>query len=61
MAVDSIRWDKTPKLSCSCGVEKVWRTLRLLPKIEVNSIIEKEEAIQVLTIFNLNIFFEKKI
>ena len=31
MAEDGIRWSKSPQYRCSCGSEKVWRTLRLLP------------------------------
>ena len=34
-----LRWTKPPKFRCSCDVEKVWRTLRLLPKDEVKAIL----------------------
>ena len=37
-----LRWSKTPQFRCSCGIEKVWRTLRLLPKTEVRSILDEE-------------------
>lgn len=37
-----LRWSKTPAFRCSCGIEKVWRTLRLLPKTEVRSILDDE-------------------
>jgi len=35
-----LRWTKAPKFRCSCGIEKVWRTLRLLPREEVQAIVD---------------------
>jgi len=46
MVNDSIRWDKKPKFRCSCGMDKVWRTLRLLPRSEIESILlEPQELV----------------
>ena len=47
MEKDSIRWSKTPMYKCSCSVERVWRTLKLLPIEETRSIIEEGENIDV--------------
>ncbi len=33
--------------SCPCSVERVYRTLRLLPRSEVDSILEKHEDVEV--------------
>ena len=40
---------RPPKLSesCPCSTERVFRTLRLLPRSEVDDIIEKNEDIEV--------------
>jgi redox-regulated HSP33 family molecular chaperone len=43
----SFQWTKTPKYSCSCGVDKVWRTLRLLPKSELVELIETQNSVEV--------------
>ena len=47
MEKDSIRWKKTPRFRCSCGVDRVWRALRLLPKQEVAEMIEKGQSIDI--------------
>jgi len=44
---NELRWSKTPRFRCSCGIEKVWRTLRLLPLEEVKSICENENGIEM--------------
>lgn len=41
MSDDSIRWTKKPTFRCGCGIEKVWTTLRLLPKSELVAIINE--------------------
>lgn len=35
-----LRWTKAPQFRCSCGLDKVWRTLRLLPKSEIRAILD---------------------
>jgi len=47
MDKDSIRWSKAPTFRCSCGIEKVWRTLRLLPLEEVQSIVDSQETVEM--------------
>lgn len=47
MDVGSIRWNKTPKFKCSCGVKKVYRALKLLPKEEIDSMVESGEDVNV--------------
>mmetsp|Transcript_9319 Transcript_9319/g.17756 ORF Transcript_9319/g.17756 Transcript_9319/m.17756 type:complete len:362 (-) Transcript_9319:134-1219(-) len=36
-----------PRYQCQCGVEKVYRTLRLLGKAEVQKILDEEEEVEV--------------
>jgi len=43
----SIRWDKKPTFKCTCGVEKVWRALKLLGTAEVEDIVAKQEDVKV--------------
>ena len=47
MSADSIRWDKTPRFRCSCGIDKVWRTLRLLPREEVASLVSDPKDVEI--------------
>ena len=36
-----------PKFKCECGIDRVWRTLSLLPKTEVDDILEQNEQVEV--------------
>eukprot|EP01032_Pedospumella_encystans_P024346 gene24346-27540_t len=47
MDTGSIRWDKEPTFKCTCGVDKVWRALKLLGKAEVEDIIAKQEDVKM--------------
>ena len=47
MDTGSIRWDRKPHFKCTCGVERVMRALALLPKEEVQSIVETQEHVEV--------------
>lgn len=38
---------KKPTFRCSCGIEKVWRTLALLSKEDVQSIVDGDEDIEI--------------
>ena len=38
-----LRWTKAPRFRCSCGVDRVWRTLRLLSREDVVSILDEPE------------------
>ena len=44
---EDIRWCKVPKFRCSCGYDKIIRTLRLLPKAEVTSILDEQNGVEV--------------
>lgn len=44
---NSIRWNKKPHFKCSCGIEKVWRTLRLLPLDEIKYLVSEPEDLQI--------------
>ena len=39
-----LRWERQIEHSCTCGVEKVWRALRMLPMGEIRDILEKDEG-----------------
>ena len=47
MGEDSIRWSKSPEYRCTCGPEKVWRTLRLLPLDDVRDIVKTDGEVEV--------------
>ena len=47
MAEDGIRWAKAPQYRCSCGPEKVWRTLRLLPADDVRDILRTSGDVEM--------------
>jgi redox-regulated HSP33 family molecular chaperone len=44
MASVTKSWLKRPAFRCSCSVEKVWRTLRLLPRSEISDIVQTNEG-----------------
>lgn len=44
---EDLRWSKQPKYRCGCGVEKVWRALRLIPVEEVRLLVEQEDDVEV--------------
>lgn len=44
---NSIRWSKSPQFRCSCGIERVWRTLRLLPANDVRELIQADGDVEV--------------
>ena len=39
--------DKEPSFRCSCGIDRVWRTLSILPKEDLKGIVEQEESVSV--------------
>ena len=43
----TIRWTKKPSFRCSCGIDRVWRTLSILPKEDLKGIVEQEESVSV--------------
>ena len=45
---ENFRFTKKPQFRCSCGVDRVWRTLALLPLSEVKSIVDSQENVEVL-------------
>jgi redox-regulated HSP33 family molecular chaperone len=47
MDTGSIRWDRKPKFKCTCGMERVWKALRLLPRDEVQDMVSGGEAVEV--------------
>ena len=49
----SIQWSKTPQYRCTCDVERVWRTLRMLPLDDVREIIRDNGDVEVRTFVNI--------
>jgi redox-regulated HSP33 family molecular chaperone len=47
MDTGSIRWDRKPKFKCTCGMERVWKALRLLPRDEVQDMVSCGETVEV--------------
>jgi molecular chaperone Hsp33 len=43
----TLRWTKNPSFKCSCGVERVWRTLSILPRADIEAIVEDQEVVEV--------------
>lgn len=43
----TLRWTKNPSFRCSCGVDRVWRTLSILPKEDIEKIVEEEELVEI--------------
>ncbi len=41
------RWSQSPRFKCTCGAEKVWRSLSLLPRSEVQFIIADQKNVEV--------------
>ena len=44
---ESFRVTKRPVYRCSCDMERIWRTLRLLPKDDVRELVEAAGDIEV--------------
>jgi molecular chaperone Hsp33 len=44
---EDIRWCKIPKFRCSCGPDKIIRTLKLIPREEVNQILAEQNGVEV--------------
>ena len=44
---ESFRYSKTPLYRCSCSMDRIWRTLSILPKEELLDIIESGEPLEV--------------
>ena len=51
----SIQWSKTPHYRCTCDVERVWRTLRMLPLDDVREIIREKGDVEVRSSIHINI------
>ena len=43
----TLRWTKNPSFRCSCGVERVWRTLSILPREDIEKIVEDQEVVEI--------------
>lgn len=42
-----LRWTKTPRFVCTCGTNKIWRMLRLLPKHDIEDMVSKGDDVEV--------------
>lgn len=57
MEKGSIRWERKPTFHCSCGLDRVWGALKLLPGSEITDIVESGKGVEVsLTIILLTTF-----
>ncbi len=43
----TLRWTKNPSFRCTCGIDRVWRTLSILPKEDLVGIVEQEESVSI--------------
>jgi redox-regulated HSP33 family molecular chaperone len=44
---EQLRYTKNPTFKCTCGVDRVWRALRLLPKDEIREIVDEGEEVSM--------------
>lgn len=42
-----ISWSKFPKFKCTCGIDRVWRTLTLLSKRDLKEIVEEGTPVEM--------------
>jgi molecular chaperone Hsp33 len=47
MEKGSSRWNSTPKFACECSFDKVWRSIRLLPNVDVDEIVKENTGVEV--------------
>lgn len=58
MEKNSFRWINEPCFHCSCSIDKVKNVLKLLPKKEIESIINANEGVEVSIIILFYIYFK---
>ena len=44
---EGIRWSKVPSFKCSCSVDRVWGALALLPKSELEDLVNTVPAVEM--------------
>ena len=44
---EQLRYTKNPTFKCTCGIDRVWRALRLLPKDEIRDIVNEGEEVSM--------------
>lgn len=44
---EGIRWSRDPKFQCTCGVDRVWRALALLPADEISEIVDEGKDVEL--------------
>lgn len=44
---NSIRWSKSPSFRCSCGIEKVWNALQIMPTEDIKNVIAADENVEM--------------
>jgi molecular chaperone Hsp33 len=57
MEKGSSRWNGTPKFACECSLDKVWRSIRLLPKVDIDEIVNENTGVEVGSILVCFSFF----
>ena len=43
----TLRWTKNPSFRCQCGIDRVWRTLSILPREDLEGIVKQEESVSI--------------
>jgi len=44
---EQLRYTKKPSFKCNCGIDRVWRALRLMPRADIEDIVQQGETVQM--------------
>ncbi len=47
MEADGIRWNSSPRFHCQCNTDRIWRALDLLPKNDIEDMIQEDKGLEV--------------
>jgi molecular chaperone Hsp33 len=56
MGNQGVHWSRCPEFECNCGMEKIWRTLTLLPKKDIFEILVDKKGVEVRRFVNKCLF-----
>lgn len=43
----SIRWNRCPEFKCNCSIDRIWRTLKILQKKDIDEILNDGKGVEV--------------